>query len=502
MPQKRSRTAWTGALLTAALSVGALSGPSAGAVSGAPAAEGAYGYTVKIAIGEGETARACSGALVAAQWVLTAASCFADDLTNPEPPAAGLPELKSVATVGRTDLSGTGGHVSEIMELVPHADRDLVMARLAEPVTDVPTVAFADTPAAAGDSLTAAGFGRTKTEWVQDSLHTASFTVDSVDGSAVGITGSTADDSLCKGDAGGPLVREVDGVPELVGIGSRSWQGGCLGVTETRNGAVAVRTDDIADWVATTLARPWALLMAAADFNSDGKADLLTVDAADNYLYVQPGDGTGAFGRRVKVSPGKWSGMRMLAVADYTGDGKADILAANVNGNLYLYPGNGANGVTGSSVPRGGWNTIGLMAAADFNGDKKGDVVGVSGNGNLYFYAGQGTTFAAATEASTGWANMRAVVAGDFTGDGKADAYAIHDSGALYLYTGKGDGTFNGATQTGQGWQGMRLVSGADFNGDGRTDIIAINNNRGVYVYPGKAAGALGTPIVTPAPAN
>ncbi|MEU1086605.1 VCBS repeat-containing protein [Streptomyces sp. NPDC005892] len=263
-----------------------------------------------------------------------------------------------------------------------------------------------------------------------------------------------------------------------------------------------VRRSKVRHWVTATLARWWALLMAAADFNADGKADLLTIDAADNYVYVQPGNGTGTFGRRVKVSPGKWSGMRLLAVADHTGDGKADILAAHVNGNLYLYPGNGANGVTGSSIPRSGWNTISMMAAADFNGDKKGDVVGVSGNGNLYFYAGQGSTFAAATEASTGWAHMRAVVAGNFTGDGKADTYAVHNSGALYLYTGKGDGTLNGASQTGQGWQGMRLVSGGDFHGDGRTDIIAINDNRGIYAYPGKAAGALGTPVVTPAPAN
>ncbi|MEV6165608.1 FG-GAP-like repeat-containing protein [Streptomyces sp. NPDC052052] len=502
MLSKRPRAVWTGALAMVALSAGTLSGPSAQAMNGHPAADGTYGYTVKIDVGEGETARACSGALVKTQWILTAASCFADDLAQPGSLTAGLPKLKSVATVGRSDLSGTGGHVSEILELVPHADRDLVMARLAEPITDVPTLAIAGTPVAAGESLTAAGFGRTKTEWVQNKLHTAAFTTDAVTDTAVNITGKTADDAICKGDAGAPLIRETDGQSEIVGVASRSWQGGCLGESETRTDAIAMRTDDIADWIATTVARPWAQLMAAADFNADGKADLLTIDAADDYLYVQPGDGKGAFGQRVKVSSGHWTGMRLLAVTDFTGDGKADILTANVNGNLYLYPGNGNNGITGSSIPRSGWNTIGIMAAADFNGDTKGDVIGVSTNGNLYFYAGQGTTFAPAVEASTGWPNMRAVVAGDFDNDGMADAYAIHNSGALYLYTGKGNGTFDGAVNTGAGWQSMRLVSAGDFNADGKADILAIHNNRGIYAYPGKGNGSFGTPVVTPAPAG
>ncbi|NEE16139.1 VCBS repeat-containing protein, partial [Streptomyces sp. SID7499] len=104
--------------------------------------------------------------------------------------------------------------------------------------------------------------------------------------------------------------------------------------------------------------RSWALLMTSTDFNGDGKGDLLAVDGDDQLLYLHPSDGQGGFGAPVKVSPGRWSGMRMLSTADFTGDGKPDILGTHNNGDLYLYPGNGTGGVTGSSIVGSGWGNI------------------------------------------------------------------------------------------------------------------------------------------------
>ncbi|MFI6449337.1 hypothetical protein [Kitasatospora sp. NPDC050543] len=56
--------------------------------------------------------------------------------------------------------------------------------------------------------------------------------------------------SVCKGDTGGPAVRESGGHAELVAVSSTSWQNGCLGSTETaHNGARSTRVDDLAGWV-------------------------------------------------------------------------------------------------------------------------------------------------------------------------------------------------------------------------------------------------------------
>jgi hypothetical protein len=147
--------------------------------------------------------------------------------------------MKITVTVGRTDLTQSTGTVVDAVELVPHADRDLVMVKLGWPVVGVAPVKVATTAPVAGEELTALGFGRTKTEWVPDRAHTGVFTVATLDGSVLGLTAS-GDAVVCKGDAGGPAVRRKDGSVELAAVNSRSWQGGCLGMdaAETRTGAL------------------------------------------------------------------------------------------------------------------------------------------------------------------------------------------------------------------------------------------------------------------------
>lgn len=498
----RTRLAVLGTVLAATAGSAAFTGSHAVAVAGSSAPAELQASTARLHIGTGDTSRSCSGALVDRHWVLSAASCFAANPGEPTQITAGKPAQPTTATVGRSAVSGTGGHVSEVIELIPSADRDLVMARLATPALGIAPFKVGTTPASGGGALRAVGFGRTKTEWVPGTAHAASMTVGSVSETELSVAGATAGDALCKGDTGAPLLRETaDGV-ELQGIASRSWQGGCLGETETRTDAVATRTDNVSGWIAATVKRSWALLMTSTDFNGDGKGDLLAVDSADELLYLHPSDGTGSFGARVKVSPGRWSGMRLLSTADFTGDGKPDILGVHNTGSLYLYPGNGAGGVTGSSIVGTGWNNIRMLAAGDFNGDKKGDLMAAHTNGTLYFYAGKGDGFAAGIQAGTGWGNMRMIAGGEFNGDGRIDLYGVHDNGSLNLYAGKGNGTFNSPVKTGDGWQSYRMLDSADFNADKKHDLVALHANGNVLAYPGKGNGSFGTPVVTPAPAN
>ncbi len=236
----RPRTAVSAALLAAATIVSALI--PAHAVSGDPAPAGSYAFAANLAIGSDETARACTGSLVAPQWILTAASCFASD---PETAtvAAGAPALKTTATVS--------GKTGAVTELVPRPGRDVVLARLVKPLTGIAPVALSATPVTGGEQLRATGFGRARNKWVPGVQHTATLTVDSVGVDDIAATGVSA--ALCKGDAGGPLLRETGGRVEMVAVNSRSWQGGCFGEKETRTGAVASRSDNLAAWVTETV---------------------------------------------------------------------------------------------------------------------------------------------------------------------------------------------------------------------------------------------------------
>ncbi|MER6678076.1 S1 family peptidase [Streptomyces sp. NPDC000983] len=238
----------------------ALSTTPANAVSGTAAADGALAFTARLEIGDGQ--KACSAALVDPYWLLTATSCFADDPAVSLAIPTGAPELKTTATIGRTDLTTTAGETRTITELVPHPSRDAVLARLSRPVTTIAPVSLASAAAAPGEQLTVAGYGRTASEWAPLRLHSGGFNVDSVATDTVATTGENGA-SVCMGDTGGPAVRLVDGKPELVAVSSRSWQGGCFGTdpTVTRTGAVSTRVDDLRSWVTATVAVP----PAAAD---------------------------------------------------------------------------------------------------------------------------------------------------------------------------------------------------------------------------------------------
>lgn len=252
----------------------ALSAVPAAAVTG-PASEASdttHAYTAQIIVGSHD--RGCSGVLVDAAWLLTAASCFADDPDQSLSVPAGAPRQAVTATIGRTDLASASGAERRIVELAPRTDRDVVLARLDRPVTDVAPATLATTAPAAGEELTFAGYGRTKDEWAPTRLHTAAYTVDSVDGTDAEVTGEDGA-AACAGDSGGPVLRGNGASAQLVALTSRSFQGGCFGTDEeqTSTAAVAARVDDLKSWIDSTTGAP-----RITDFNGDGVEDIAVAD--------------------------------------------------------------------------------------------------------------------------------------------------------------------------------------------------------------------------------
>ncbi|MEV6487518.1 discoidin domain-containing protein [Actinoplanes sp. NPDC051633] len=229
-------------LLIAAVAGGLSIAEGAGAVSqGTPAEAGSYPFAARVDMG---TLSGCSAVLVDPGWLLTAKSCFAGPDGSV---AAGPPPQSATAIIGRADINGTGGHVTRIVEVIPHPDRDVALARLDTRAAGIAPVPLGAAPAV-GETLRVAGYGRTDTTWVPDRLHTAVTEVREVAADTVADT-LQAGAALCKGDAGGPALRETGGRIELVGLASRSEQGGCLGETSTGQGAVHARVDDLGGWI-------------------------------------------------------------------------------------------------------------------------------------------------------------------------------------------------------------------------------------------------------------
>jgi hypothetical protein len=209
-----------------------------------------------------------------------------------------------------------------------------------------------------------------------------------------------------------------------------------------------------------------------ADFNGNGKLGIL---AANGTLNLGNGDGTFKAGTAVTGSP--------LAVADFNGDGKPDVLELGT-GTLLVLLGNG-DGTFQAPITTNSGAGLTVVAATDLNGDGKADVVGIFNNTLFVYLANSDGTFAAGGSYSLGAVQvyLPSILFGDFNGDHKTDV-AVLTSPQEIVLLGNGDGTFQSTVLTSTGAANVTSVVVGDFNGDGRLDLAATlaSNNGGVTV--------------------
>jgi hypothetical protein len=225
---------------------------------------------------------------------------------------------------------------------------------------------------------------------------------------------------------------------------------------------------------------------ALGDLNKDGKLDIAItgVDAKGNYfldVLLGNGDGTFRTGSTLSLNP-YLSPEDAVVIGDFTGDGKLDVVTADVLGGidypraaLHLFPGKGDGtllpNVLTISNPAGApaANSALMLAAADFNGDGQLDFVLTGGDLILMLNHGHGTNFTYTSLAATYSisAPIYNIAVGDFTGDAKPDIL-VSSRGSISALVGNGDGTFQKRTLLNSD-DGYPMVL-ADFNGDGFLD--------------------------------
>lgn len=223
--------------------------------------------------------------------------------------------------------------------------------------------------------------------------------------------------------------------------------------------------------------------VSTADFNGDGKLDLVIAGSDTDQISIMLGNGDGTF--QPPMLPNLTNGEIAdgVIVGDFNGDGKLDLLIAVPTASLYVALGNGDGTfrqLTSFSVTP----SAGGFALADLNGDGILDLV-ISSTNVTWVLLGNGDgTF----QTPVGYPNVSGLGGGaviaDLNGDGKLDVIINYQTQISYLL-GNGDGTFQNfvafdATSTG-------TVSVADFNGDGKLDFIApfvqTTGFSGVFLY-------------------
>jgi hypothetical protein len=246
--------------------------------------------------------------------------------------------------------------------------------------------------------------------------------------------------------------------------------------------------------------------VAIGDFNGDGNPDLavacFTLAPTSGTLRVLLGNGDGTFraGKNFPIGVNPTG----LITGDFTGDGKLDLAVCEIN----LVPG----GPPGVSVLLGNGdgtfqNAVGYptpavpvgIAVGDFTGNGKLDLVTANqvfpGPGNVSVFLNRGNGTFAPAENIPVPDNPARVAVGDFTGNGRLDLITANRDSTVSILLGNGDGTFQAPRTFSAGSPGMVAV--ADFNGDGRLDAVVQGTNT-VSVLLGNGDGTLQPPLTFP----
>jgi len=219
-------------------------------------------------------------------------------------------------------------------------------------------------------------------------------------------------------------------------------------------------------------AAPYEIIVA--DFNRDGRLDLATANSSLSTSFsILFGKGDGSFESPVKYAV---SGRHMLA-ADFNRDGWLDIATPTNNGvNVLLGSGNGAfQNAKSYSLPQ----LPILLAAGDFNADGKLDLVGIFRGSGFYtrtvsLLLGNGDgTFQSAINTTSDWgvgSGPYCISVGDFDRDGKLDILVTDE----YLTVLKGNGAVSFKPLPGLYLRQTSVdLKSADFNGDGKLDLVS-----------------------------
>jgi hypothetical protein len=191
--------------------------------------------------------------------------------------------------------------------------------------------------------------------------------------------------------------------------------------------------------------------------------------------------------------------IEYLVAADFNDDGRLDLLAGAGSGSVYLLSGKGDGTFNPASVV--GHRYYNLYecthAVGDFNNDGKLDFIFPAGvfpnpaSVEVRLANGDGT-FRTSGKYGT-FQTCPNLVVGDFDGDGRLDfAAAVAGDSAVYIFLGNGDGTFRRAAT--YDLPGAFSPVAADFNGDGKLDLVVDTTGDGLQILIGNGDGTFQSP--------
>ncbi len=206
--------------------------------------------------------------------------------------------------------------------------------------------------------------------------------------------------------------------------------------------------------------------LAALDFNQDGNQDLVVANRLSQTVTLLLGDGTGNFNSRNNIFLGSLEPIS-IRVGDFNNDGRLDIASANTNNSISVL-----TNVDGESLnPTIVLNTGQLpnsLEVADLDHDGNLDIViGKSDSEELTIFVGDGTGSFTSKNILAGCGVAPKINGvGDFNHDGLIDLLVNGNTNRVLF--GDNNGQFNKAIDIVKG----SISTFGDFNNDSNLDVL------------------------------
>lgn len=236
--------------------------------------------------------------------------------------------------------------------------------------------------------------------------------------------------------------------------------------------------------------------MAVADFNHDGHADIATTNATTGTVSILLNHGDGTFATYKDYSAG--TNAQSVVAGDFNKDGNIDLIIGRPGAGLSLLLGNGSGGFAAPVPFRSGLSPT-AIGVADFNGDGNLDLAvlttSISSNSLAVLLGNGNGTFAAPVNYPLPYGQPLSAVPADFNHDGKIDVAVLAGATAA-VFLGNGDGTFQKyKAYPAVNGSGLALLA-ADFTADGNLDLAVLSSfyTDAVYILKGDGKGHFGAP--------
>lgn len=255
---------------------------SAAIIGGVTAAPNEFPFLVNIwqnSPKDGFVSHLCGGSLIASKWVLTAAHCLLEDVTDKSQGTVKVAELS--VFVGSNKINGEGGRKISVKSILVHPKftwpkHDIALIELSEDVSDVKPVALNQkdlNSVTTSLQATVAGWGLTDAQGRVDGVDLQKVTIPlitreqcaqdsypkkfgwTIEPDTLCASSTHDTKSACPGDSGGPLVVLADGVSTQVGV--VSWGAACRGANPLAQSAVEGYADvaDAYSWIQSVISK-------------------------------------------------------------------------------------------------------------------------------------------------------------------------------------------------------------------------------------------------------